>query len=304
MRAKQTPRAPMDRSDCRVLILPDGRRLAYAEYGVRGGVPVVYCHGFPSSRLEVRFAHAAAVEARLRLIAPDRPGFGRSDPRPGRRLVDWPADVAALLRDLAIERYSVLGVSGGAPYALACAVAHAQRLDGVALVGGLGPIDEPALARQMPWHARLARPLARHTPVLVRLYFALLVAGLRLAGPLLLALFVRQLSAADRAALADAAVRQALLETFREAARQGASAWVDDFSIYVHPWGFDLSRVDVPVQLWHGGQDRVVAPAVAHRVAKELAHCHPHILPHDGHYSLPLRHAHDILRALAPTESP
>lgn len=295
----------MDRRDCRVLILPDGRRLAYAEYGVLGGAPVVYCHGFPSSRLESRLAHAAAVEAHLRLIAPDRPGFGRSDRRPGRRLVDWPQDVAALLRDLAVERYRVLGVSGGAPYALACAVAHAQRVDGVTLVGGLGPMDEPGLAREMPWHARLARTLVRRSPALARLFFALLVAGLRLAGPVLLALFVRQLSAADRAALGDASVRQALLESFREAARQGAPAWVDDFSILVRPWGFGLSRVHVPVQLWHGGQDRVVAPAVALRVAKELAaHCHPHILPREGHYSLPLRHAHDILRALAPTESP
>ena len=304
MRAEQTPRAPMDRSDCRVLTLPDGRRLAYAEYGVTRGAPVVYCHGFPSSRLEARLAHAAAVEARLRLIAPDRPGFGCSDPCPGRRLVDWPDDLAALLRDLAVERYAVLGVSGGAPYALACAVAHPQQVGGVTLVGGLGPIYEPALAQGMPWHVRLARTLVRHSPVLARLFFALLVTGLRCAAPVLLAFFVRQLSSADQAALADAAVRHALLDSLHEAARQGAQAWVDDFSIYARPWGFDLSGVDVPVQLWHGGQDRVVVPAVAHRVAGALPRCHPHILPRDGHYSLPLRHTHEILRVLASTESP
>jgi pimeloyl-ACP methyl ester carboxylesterase len=294
----------MDRNDLCVFTLPDDRRLAYAEYGVTDGMPVVYCHGFPSSRLEVRIAHAAAVQARLRLIAPDRPGFGRSDPSPGRRLVDWPDDVAALLQHLAIERYAALGVSGGAPYALACAARHPQQMSEVTLVAGLGPIHEPALARGLPWHGRLARSLVLHSPALARLFFALLVLGLRCAAPALLEFFVRYLSPADQAALADAAVREALLVSFREAARQGAHGWAKDFAIYARPWGFTLSEVRVPVHLWHGNQDKIVAPAIAQHLASVLPHCHTHFLPGEGHYSLPLRHMHDILGALVSTESP
>jgi pimeloyl-ACP methyl ester carboxylesterase len=304
MGGEQTPRAPMDRNDCRVITLPDGRQLAYAEFGATDGMPVVYCHGFPSSRLEARLAHGAAVEARLRLIAPDRPGMGGSDRRPGRRLLDWPVDVAALLQHLAIERHAVLGVSGGAPYALACAASWPRQVSGVTLVAGLGPISEPALAAALPWHGRLARRLVSSSPALARLFFVLTVTGVRFAAAPLLAWLVRDLSPADRAALADAAVRHALLDSFREAARQGARAWLDDFSICARPWGFNLSEVGVPVQLWHGGQDWLVAPAMAQHVAGALPRCQSQFLPGEGHYSLPLRHMHDILGALASTKSP
>jgi pimeloyl-ACP methyl ester carboxylesterase len=294
----------MHQDDRCVFTLPDGRRLAYAEYGAADGRPVVYCHGFPSSRLEARMAHAAAAQAGLRVIVPDRPGFGGSDAKPGRRLVDWPHDLAALLQQLAIERYAVLGVSGGAPYALACAVIHPRNVTGVTLVGGLGPIGEPALAKGLPWHGRLARGLVLCSPTMARIFFASLVFGLRRAAPTLLSFFMRHLSHADRVALGNAVLRQNLLDSFREAARQGARGWVEDFAIYAQPWGFALSAVRVPVQLWHGDQDRVVAIAIAEHVANGLIGCQPYFLPGEGHYSLPLRHVHDILRMLASTESP
>src|ERR671933_2362887 len=102
--------------------LRDGRNLAYAEWGDPGGLPVLGCHGSPSSRLE-RHVEDPADYRRwgIRLVVPDRPGFGRSDSQPGRRVVDWPADVAVLLDALGVDRFAVLSLSGGAAYALACA---------------------------------------------------------------------------------------------------------------------------------------------------------------------------------------
>ena len=110
-----------DRVGGRVLRLADGRRLGFAEYGASGGQPLLFFHGTPGARLVAGFAHQSALRLNVRLIAPERPGFGRSDFQAGRRILEWPDDVAALADALGLERFAVAGVSGGAPYALACA---------------------------------------------------------------------------------------------------------------------------------------------------------------------------------------
>jgi pimeloyl-ACP methyl ester carboxylesterase len=123
--------------------LGDGRALAYAEYGDPVGRPVFYFHGFPGSRLEAALADSAASSVSMRLVAVDRPGYGRSDFKPRRRILDWPEDVSELARELAIDRFSVLGVSGGGPYGIPSARAtrppHAVLSRGCPLLGGLQP---------------------------------------------------------------------------------------------------------------------------------------------------------------------
>ena len=121
------------------LTLPDGRQLAWAEFGTAAGSPVLYCHGFPGSRLEAAFADGTAKHAGVRLIAADRPGVGLSDRLPGRSVLGWVDDIRALGDHLDIERFHVVGVSGGAPYALACAFALPDRIPSVAIVSGVGP---------------------------------------------------------------------------------------------------------------------------------------------------------------------
>src|ERR1700710_2663108 len=110
--------------DTHEIRLPDGRRLAYSDHGT--GPAVLACHGTPDTRLQPAEMIAAAVGERLRLLTPDRPGFGRSDPLPGRTLTDWPADAAALLDALGLDRVAVIGGSGGGPYAIATGVALAE----------------------------------------------------------------------------------------------------------------------------------------------------------------------------------
>jgi len=105
-----------------VLRLNDGRLLGYAEFGDPGGTPVMFFHGFPGSRLEGALGHEAAERAAVRMICIDRPGMGLSTFQPGRRMLDWPADVAALADALGIGRFAVGGVSGGGPYAAVCAL--------------------------------------------------------------------------------------------------------------------------------------------------------------------------------------
>jgi pimeloyl-ACP methyl ester carboxylesterase len=105
----------------RTLRLGDGRRLGYAERGDPGGRPLLYFHGWPGARVEARLADEPAKAAGVRLVALDRPGMGFSDFQRGRTFVDWSADVVEVADALQLDRFAVLGISGGGPYAAACA---------------------------------------------------------------------------------------------------------------------------------------------------------------------------------------
>mgnify|MGYP006206306919 CR=1 FL=1 len=123
--------------------LPDGRRLGFEIYGDPDGFPVIYCHGFPASRLEARLFHEDARDTGIMLVAADRPGYGGSDYQSGRGMPDWAGDMRVLADGLHLDRYSVMGMSGGAPYAVHCAAAGDARLHRLGLVCGLGPMDRP-----------------------------------------------------------------------------------------------------------------------------------------------------------------
>src|SRR5262245_51032028 len=132
-------------SDYHQVTLPDGRTLAFSEYGSPSGRPIVYCHGVPSSRVEgnliINGATASALN--LRVIVPDRPGLGRSQLQTGRRIVDWPKDLVSLADALGVETFAVLGSSGGAPYAVACGALIPDRVRVVGVLGGVAPPDAP-----------------------------------------------------------------------------------------------------------------------------------------------------------------
>src|SRR5258708_34742023 len=145
------------------LQLHDGRTLGYAEYGHVEGNPLFYFHGHPGARVEAGLLAKSAAQAGLRLIGVDRPGMGLSSFQAGRHLLDSPEDVAALAQHLAIDRFAVVGVSGGGPYALACAYKIPDRLTACGIVAGMGPPEYGTvgmmtrnrllffLARRLPW---------------------------------------------------------------------------------------------------------------------------------------------------------
>ena len=142
-----------DSRSSRQIKLPDGRNLAYAEYGPVEGNPVFYFHGFPSSRLDWRLFHDddTLAELNVRVIAPDRPGYGLSDHKRGRTISGWPEDVVELAGALGIDAFSVLGVSGGGPYAASCAFSIPDRLSKSGIVCGMGPADSPGVKDGASW---------------------------------------------------------------------------------------------------------------------------------------------------------
>jgi pimeloyl-ACP methyl ester carboxylesterase len=129
--------------------LPDQRKIAYCEYGKPNGKPIFYFHGSPGSRYEPLLGDQAATRHGIRLLAPDRPGIGRSDFLPGRSLLDWPIDVASIADQLDISTFGVIGASGGGPHALSCAHSLPHRLSFTLLLGSWAPVASTGLAQQM-----------------------------------------------------------------------------------------------------------------------------------------------------------
>jgi pimeloyl-ACP methyl ester carboxylesterase len=271
--------------------------MAIAEFGTADGAPIFYVHGFPACRLEGALMHRAAVRQRVRLVAPDRPGFGRSEFRP-RGLIDFPADVAEVADALGLARFAILGVSGGAPFALACAARLPQRVSAMAIVAGLGFTTVAEDFARLEVFARMSFRLARSAPVLSGFVNRALAAALRRRPELLNILLAGGMSAPDRAVLADPQVATVLAASLREALRTGSEGASHELRLLAGPWNFDVSAIRVPCHLWHGEQDRTVPIEMARRLAALVPGCRATFLRDEGHFSLPLRHADAVLKAL------
>ena len=280
------------------LRLADGRTLACLELGEPAGPPVLYFHGYPGSRLEARVAAAAAGRLGLRLLAVDRPGFGQSTFQAGRRIGAWAADVAALADQLALGRFSIVGVSGGAPYALACAASLSNRLARVALVCPLGPLDVADGKAGMLAQDRVMLALAAHAAPLARGVVHVLARWMRQEPDRYLRFMMAGMVSPDRDLFADPGYSSIMMESTAEALRQGGRGAAWELTLIARPWDFRLQDVRMPVDLWQGLLDQILPAAMARRMAAALPACNPRYLPGEGHLSLIVRHIGEVLAAL------
>ena len=283
MRHAGRPPGPNDR----VLKLPDGRLLGYAEFGDPAGEPLFFFHGNPGSRFGGAFLDAAAKARGVRVVALERPGFGLSDFQHGRTIADWPADVREAARHFGFDRFAVLGFSAGGPYALACAAAMSHSGEGLTAVGvvsGVG-LSQPRAGNGLVSHVRasLVSLLARRAPGLFFRWAA------------------RRSPPPDRAILSRPAARAALLQSEREAFRHGSRGVIDETALLARPWGVDFAAITASVRLWHGKDDRTVPVSGARAVADALPECVATFVPGGGHFWL-LDHGGEVLDALFPGE--
>jgi pimeloyl-ACP methyl ester carboxylesterase len=242
----------------RTVIAADGRKLAVEETGEPTGRPVFLMHGTPGCRLGPRPRPMVLYQLGVRLIAFDRPGYGRSDRAFGRSVADVAKDVTAIADALGLSRFAVLGRSGGGPHALACAALLAERVTRAAVLVGLAP----AGAEGLDWFAGM-------TPGNVEAFsaarFGVRSVGDRLAqaaarisaDPGSLFADLREgLTDADRRTVADVGIRRMLISNFAEGLRSSAAGWIDDVIALVTPWGFDPAGIARPTVVWHGVEDR------------------------------------------------
>jgi pimeloyl-ACP methyl ester carboxylesterase len=259
----------------------------------------VHLHGTPSSRVEAHGFDAGAREAGVRLIAVDRPGIGGSSPAGRRRVADWPADVAGFADALGLERFGVSAWSGGGPYALACAWALSERLTGpVAVIAGMGPLDRPGATEGMSADDRRFLKLSRRAPWLGRALLGVAAAASKRKPQAARQSFEKNLSDADRAALASAPAPLQDMSFFLEACRQGAGGPMLDYRALAEDWGFRLQEVTTPVHLWQGDADGLVPMHQAQDMAERLPAATLHRCPGEGHL-LGIAHGAEIFAVAA-----
>ena len=286
-----------------VVNLPDGRRLAYAEYGDANGRPVFLFHGLPGSRLSWGLLPGDPIPAGLRIIAPDRPGYGRSEPRPHRTLCAWADDVGQLADALGIGDFAIVGVSGGGPGALACAWKMPRRLTSVGIVSRPAPTDAPGVFEGMSRTNRFFMKLAWRLPWLSTLNVRLLAAVIRRNPARYINFMKRKLHDVDKKVVARPEILRMLALDFAEALRAGAAGMADDMAAnHGRPWGFPLDAIEAKVLFWFCELDRSVPPAMGRYLSRTVPNSEATFVPDAGHLWV-LLHLREVLDSVADRQT-
>lgn len=265
------------------ILLPDGRRLGYAEYGASKGSTVLFFHGAPGSRHIHADMDDLAEQRDTRLIAVERPGYGLSDPQPGRSILDWPNDIEALTDAIDVDQFALIGFSMGSPYALACAYMFPHRLTKVALVGALAPPDVPGVMEGMSPMVSGLYALAQSNPDELRNIFA----SLAQSPAALLEAMAESVIEWDKNVIRKRASE--FEADFTETLRGGVEGVFSDFVLASGNWGFTLDDIKTEIHLWHGTADRNTPPAMADYFASMLPNNRKYLLPGEGHFALFVR---------------
>ncbi len=268
------------------ITLKDGRNLGYGEYGNPDGIPLMLFHGTPGCRIMASLEKAEWIEEfGLRVITPERPGFGLSDPAPGRTLADWANDVEELADYLHIDRYHVAGGSGGGPYALVCALHSSGRVISATPFSSGGPPEVMHLTKDMVAQNRILFFLVRYLPFMARFLINSTAKAVHKKPEKMKAAMVKKLTEAKQI-VGDEVNGDNLIKTMQEAYRQGGDGAYVDIRLIAHDWGLDLSKIKVPVFVWHGTADALVPISTARGLAKLIPGCEAHFVEGAGHMLL------------------
>jgi pimeloyl-ACP methyl ester carboxylesterase len=267
---------------------PDGRTLTVSEGGDPNGLPLLFIPGTPGSSLLYEPQVRDAEQRGIRLISYDRPGYGGSTRDEGRDVASCVGDIAAVCDSLEVERFCVAGISGGGPHALAAAALLPDRVIAAASLASVAPYDADGL----DWFAGMGEqnveemgavlagaethraPIDREREQLLTITPAELVDSWQtLLGP------------ADRV-VATGAYAEFLLEHVRAGVERTGDGWFDDDVAFVHPWGFDVATIGVPVLLWQGKQDRFVPFGHGVWLAERIPSVDARLTEEDGHLTL------------------
>lgn len=237
-------------------------------------LPVFWHHGSPNVGSPPEPLFAAAETRGLRWVSYDRPAYGGSTARPGRDIASAAGDVAAIADELGIERFAVLGHSGGGAHALACAAKLPGRVTAAVSVSGMAPYEADGL----DWYAGL-NPGGAAELRAARAGRAELEAFLAAAGD-----NPDMFTPEDHAALAGEWAW--LGRVAGQAIKQGMGGFIDDDLAGTRPWGFDPKDITVPVLLVHGEADRTVPVSHAKWLASRIAGAEAWLRPGHGHISI------------------
>jgi pimeloyl-ACP methyl ester carboxylesterase len=288
--------------ETRTLRLPDGRTLAYTDHGDPNGKPVIFIHGNPGSRFVRHPDERITEELGARIITPDRPGYGLSDFQIRRTIRHLPDDIVALADSLGFDRFAVMGVSAGGPYALACAHDLPERVSRAAVISGVSPLDhEDAYDGMHETYQAAFKATASLPGWLVRFLVWTQTRSALRDPALTLDKTASILSPADQELLSTPGFREQVMAYRPESARNGVKGIVREITLLVSPWGFTLEDIQTDIDLWYWEKDVVVPQQMGRHLESRLPNAHAHFLPHGGHFSI-FTHWRDILAPLVEAE--
>ncbi|UCC21134.1 MAG: alpha/beta hydrolase [Promethearchaeota archaeon] len=288
-----------------IITLKDGRKLGYAEFGISEGKPVFYFHGHGSSRLEPKMYGFDDNQFNVRLISIDRPGRGFSDFKENRKILDWPDDVVEIADTLNIQKFAVLGGSGGCPYALVCALKIPERLTHCGIVSGLGPTVLGLEGMDKGKQKELN--LAKNKPgLLTKLYKIIQKKILKMKDQTLEELKKtfqkrsKNLPEPDKKIMVDPDKIPLYVELMAEPFRQGIRGVIHDLKLLSLDWGFNLKEIpsSIKVFLWHGELDTSVPVRMGRLICEAIPNCTSKFYPNEAHISTAINHIEEILDAL------
>lgn len=272
----------------RIISTEDGRKLRVVEAGQPDGIPILALHGTPGSSLLFQPWIKDAENRGIHLISYDRPGYGGSTPQPGRTIASAAEDVAAIAKELKLNRLCVWGKSGGGPHALACAallpdlVVAAAALaspapynaDGLYWLAGMGEDNIEEFNAALKGRNALEEYVEAATPVMMN------------STPLSIVQAYRSLLCPADAAVLTEDFASFLLDSAREGIRERRDGWIDDDIAKFAPWGFELSQMQTPVLIMHGEQDQMVPFSHRKWLASRITNVDTRFLTDDGHLTI------------------
>lgn len=275
-------------------LLPDSEfQIAWSEYGRPDGTPVFYFHGMPGSSLEAMSVDSIARDLNLRLIAPERPGYGDSASRIDFSLQDWPLLISELAEQLKLDHFSILGYSGGGPYALACAHYMPSRINRIVLVSSPAPLSSKVMRQNINADFKPLFELAATDHAAALQQLSPMVAS----AEVLMGIMQAPLSGSDKTLFEQDEFRKNYLQNLSRAIQQGSSGFINDLRCLYLPWPFDLEDIQLPIDIWHGRNDINIGFPVAEFLTDAMRNASPHFLHNSGHFFI-FSHWKEILESL------
>ncbi|MHA2309552.1 MAG: alpha/beta hydrolase, partial [Candidatus Heimdallarchaeaceae archaeon] len=285
------------------LTLKDGRKLGFAESGDPEGAPVFYFHGWLGGRLDLHLAETLRVEINCHLIALDRPGIGLSSYQENREILNWPDDIVELADHLGIDKFHVLGMSGGCPYVAACAYKIPTRLLSAGMIGGMGPYEESKKMLKNP--NRILFSLLKKFPIAMKIVLFPMWKRLRKMefNEKTSKFFAKQgmdLPDPDKKIYENPTFQEFMLFHLKDILQQNSKGPFHDGKLFTKPWNFELEDIspNLKCYVWHGELDKNVSVEIAKNVVSRIPNCEATYYPDEAHISLVVNKISEIIDKL------
>lgn len=273
--------------------LLDGRTLGYAEYGSSNGVPILFFHGLPGSRLEAEKLHQAAIKMNVWLIGLDRPGMGLSSIQKNRAILSWAEDIAEFSAVFNLKTFSIMGHSGGAPYVAACAYRIPEKIHKAVIVSGIAPLTYKDAISSLQKTQKIMFWMIKYCPIVLKWMMRSSLKALQ--KPDHLKKMLKQLPNADKKIFENTYYQDSMVQSLKEAFRQNVDGVVNDFKLLAKPWGFNLEEIQCPLTIWQGGKDQQAPVKHSEIYAQHIAQANHVLLEEEGHISILHNYGEKIL---------